>query len=811
MKIYSLKYQLLLLVLLFTSVASFAQNTGRLSGVLTDLEGKPIEEVVVSIDNRSQIAVTDSKGKFSFQLEKNRNYTLSFQSLNITPFQRTILFKNDSLLSFTTKRKVVSLSEVTVEAESDPFGVRKLRPTEGGGLYEGKKTEVINIEKLVGNKAANNPRQAFSKVPGLNIWESDNAGLQLDIGGRGLSPKRTTNFNTRQNGYDISADALGYPESYYTPPLQAVKQIEIVRGAGALQYGTQFGGLVNFKMKKGNREKSFNFESENSYGSYQFINSFNSFHGQTKKLNYYSYVQYKQGDGWRKNSQFEQYGAFAGLQYDVSKKLKIGFEYTYMYYLSQQPGGLVDEVFEEDPSSSNRSRNWFKVNWNLLALSLEYQLSENTTVYNRTFGLIASRTSLGLLETPDLEDPLSNRDLIEGNFKNIGNETRVVINYKGFGEDLKNTLLIGTRLYRGFTNFGQQFGTDGSGSYFTRVDTAFLDRRKSDFDFPNFNAAIFVEKILRFSPSFSLIPGLRYEHINTKSDGFFTNTQRTNSFGDFEETITNETSEKNRNILLYGLGMSKKLKFKYELYANATANYRAINFTDVQIQTNTQLVDPNIQDESGYSFDLGIRRMSFSPFFVEVNLFYILYDNRIGEVIDDGLRVRTNIGSARIYGVELYGELNVLKLLKKESKHTISIFVNGSANKGVYTEINNRALVGVRSGNQLEDLPDYNIKTGISYGYKKFKTALQATFVGNQFSDAANTEVAFVGVFGPIPAYSVLDLSANYEISKTVSVAGSINNLLNNSYFTRRATAYPGPGIIPAAVRIGTITLKIRL
>jgi Fe(3+) dicitrate transport protein len=32
------------------------------------------------------------------------------------------------------------------------------------------------------------------------------------------------------------------------PPTEALEEIQVIRGA-ALQYGTQFGGLVNFKIK----------------------------------------------------------------------------------------------------------------------------------------------------------------------------------------------------------------------------------------------------------------------------------------------------------------------------------------------------------------------------------------------------------------------------------------------------------------------------------------------------------------------------------------------------------------------------------
>lgn len=801
---------ILLIGCTFTIQDGWAQKMYTLKGVIKNLENEPLEDVLVYVKELDKLSTTNKKGIFSIKLPGKQTYTLTISSIQIETLERSVFLDGDTTIEIVGKEKVQNLTEVVIEAEADVFGIRQLRSIEAGGLYEGKKTEVINIDKLVGNKASNNARQAFSKVPSLNIWESDFAGLQLDIGGRGLSPKRTSNFNTRQNGYDISADALGYPESYYTPPLQAVQQIEIVRGAGALQYGSQFGGLVNFKMKRGSTEKPVNFETQNTYGAFNFFNTFNSFHGQAKKLNYYSYFQYKRGDGWRPNSAFEQYGAFASLNYQASDRLKIGFDYTFMYYLSQQAGGLTDEAFERAPRSSNRERNWFRVNWNLAALSLEYDISENAKIYNRTFGLLASRTSLGLLETPDVEDPLSNRDLIDGEFRNIGNETRFVFSYNSVG-NLKNSLLIGTRLYRGYTNFSQQFGTNGDDADFTRIDTAFLNRRRSDFDFPNFNTSVFVEKIIRLSETFSLIPGARYEFLNTKSEGFFTTTVRTNSFGDFVERQNDESLNNKRNIFLYGLGLSKKLSDKYELYGNATANYRAINFTDIRIQTSAQMVDTLINDESGYSFDLGIRKQDFSPFFIEGSLFYIQYDDRIGDVIDDGLRVRTNIGSARIFGVELFFEVDFMKVFKKESEHKISAFVNGSLNRGVYTKINQRSLAGVRSGNKLEDLPDYNVKTGIGYGYNRFSATVLSTFVGQQFSDAANTENSFKGIFGVIPSYFVMDLSAKYIFSDRVTLSSSINNLLDRSYFTRRAVAYPGPGIIPALGRTWSVTMSVKL
>src|SRR5678810_566247 len=143
-----------------------------------------------------------------------------------------------------------TLTEVQVVSPKTLTVSGKLRNIKGTAVYAGKKTELIQMNNINANLANNNTRQIYARIPGLNIWEYDRGGLQLGIGGRGLSPNRSSNFNIRQNGYDISADALGYPESYYTPSSEAIDKIEIIRGAASLQYGPQFGGLVNFIMKE---------------------------------------------------------------------------------------------------------------------------------------------------------------------------------------------------------------------------------------------------------------------------------------------------------------------------------------------------------------------------------------------------------------------------------------------------------------------------------------------------------------------------------------------------------------------------------
>ncbi len=787
----------------------YSQENVKVVGKVISTNTEPIQDVFVNID--SQLFVTDVNGLTVCELMKNSEYVFVISSLQYETIIDTFFIQGDTTLTFILHPLTVKLPEISIESDNNSSDLRRLRSIEGGGLYEGKKSDVIRVRELKSNKATNNARQIFAKIPNINIWESDNAGLQLDIGGRGLSPKRTSNFNTRQNGYDMSADALGYPESYYTPPIYAVKNIELVRGAAALQYGTQFGGMINFNLKEGNPDKKIEIESFQSYGNNNFFNSYNALNGQIGKFNYYTYGYYKRGDGWRNNSKFEQIGAYFSGKYKWNNKSEIGVDFTHMNYLSQQAGGLTDEAFTQDPKQSNRERNWFKVNWNLASIHYKHHFSKQATFYSKFFGLYAQRASLGLLETPDLPDPMSFRDLLDGNFKNYGNESKFIYTYNGKAS-IPNAVLIGTRIYRGNTNFKQNFGTDGFEADFTPVDTAFFNRKTSDFQFPNTNLALFVENIVRVSDKLSFVPGIRMEYINTQSAGFYTNTIKINAFDDFIVETIEESSEANRFIFLYGLGISNKINKKYELYGNVTSNYRAINFTDIQVQTNIQVVDPDITDESGYSFDMGLRKRTNSIFFFETGLYYIIYNNRIGEIIDDGLRVRTNIGSARIIGLELLFEIDLFDAFKYKIKRSnLSFFVNGSINYGFYTKISERALVGVQSGNLIEDLPIYNLKNGLQYSYRSFQVNTQFSLVGKQFSDAANTRIAFKGTFGEIPAYHVADVTATYQINKNWNATFSVNNVFNTFYFTRRAVSYPGPGIIPALGRTWNISIGFTL
>lgn len=773
--------------------------------------GAVISDVMIYCPELDTITYSNIQGRGTLN-------TKEFQKVNIVCIKEgyktseITIHRPDSTYRIHMKALRVELEEIyiTQNYESD-FSSTKLQNVDGFGIYAAKKSELINLNKLLINKSVNNAREVYSSIPGLNIWENDGSGLQLNIGARGLNPNRSANFNTRQNGYDISADALGYPESYYTPPLQVVENIQMVRGAASLQFGPQFGGLLNFKLKEGPTDDKFQLYSENTVGSFGLFNTYNSLGGQLGKINYYGYFSYKQGDSWRKNGAFDQRNGYGMVRWDISEKWKIKLEQTLMNYLARQPGGLVDFQFEENPRQSLRERNWFAVKWKLSALTTDYKFSDQTAYNGRFFFLNAGRKSLGETGPIHRPDPGRERDLVDGIYQNFGHESRLIHRYKTGGRF--STLLTGFRIYRGYSQSKQGLANAGNEATFQFLNPD--DLETAAYEFPSWNTAFFTENLFNINDVWTITPGFRFEYIRTAMDGYYK--QRVLS-GD--EVIVNhrfdESKENNRAFMLMGLGVSRKLNQETEAYFNFSQNYRSINFTDLAVINPNLRVDKNMKDERGFNADLGIRGYLWNQTIrFDGSAFFLRYNNRIGltHVTDSdpvwGNRLvtyRTNVGHARILGLETYLETDFRKIfgLDKNGLRWHG-FVNVSVLDGRYTSGGSDI-----AGNEVENVPPLNFKTGTQLSWANWQFKYQYGITGQHFSDATNSIRVADATRGIIPSYSVMDISMSYTY-RMVTIQTGINNLLDQHYFTRRAISYPGPGIIPAPGRSFYLTLGITL
>lgn len=800
------------LVLVLFTFKGFAQNS--ITGHVVSAGGVRLEYVEIIDKSDGSKITTDKEGNFTINVNKNEPHELVFYKEKYEILEQS--FSASAHTEIVVLEKLTKLSEVIVTKQREKLSaIRKLKDIEGTAIYAGKKTEVVQLDKVIANKATNNARQIFSQVVGLTINESNDGGLQLSIGGRGLDPNRTSNFNTRQNGYDISADVLGYPESYYATPTEALDEIQIVRGAASLQYGTQFGGMINFKLNSPSK-KEMELTQRLTGGSYDLFTSFTSLSGTKGKFSYYSFYNYKQGNGFRRNSQFDAKNFFANLNYQFTSKTSLHFDYTHFDYLAKQAGGLTDQMFNEDPSQSNRSRNWFDIDWNLFALRFNHKFDHNADFSLQLFGLDASRKALGYRSNrvSTTDTPGTERDLIIGDFVNWGAEARYLKKY----DLLKNNsaFLIGAKYYQSDNSGIQGPGSSGSDADFDLATDEFpFYATQSSYKFPNLNIAFFGENIFRISPAFSITPGFRYEIIKTQANGSYRRINRDLAGNIILDQTFTENNVKERNFLLLGLGLSYKPVSGIEFYGNLSQNYRSVTFNDIRTASPSQAIDENITDEKGYSSDIGVRGKLGNKVSFDVSGFALYYDDKIGEYEAQNpngaaavVRLRDNIGTAITYGFESMLDWNLRStFLGKNDNYIWNLFTNVSITQSEYLKSD---IPNVK-GNEVEFVPLYNLKTGMGFGYKNFLSHLQFTYVSSQFTDAKNLPTDnndnIYGVFGEIPSYYVVDLSTAYKW-KNFKVETGVNNLTNNWYFTRRATGYPGPGIIPSEPRVFYASLE---
>lgn len=718
-----------------------------------------------------------------------------------------------------TQPKHKYLNEITVVGRSSKSDYHQMPEVVGTSIYAGKKNALIVLDNVQGNVVTNTMRQVLAKVPGVHVWESDPSGIQIGISARGLSPNRSWEFNVRQNGYDIAADPFGYPEAYYNPQLQAVQRIEVVRGQGALQYGPQFGGLVNYILRNGSDiNKPFELETQQTIGSNGLFNTYNAIGGNTEKVHYYGFFDHRNGDGWRQNSRYFTNAGFGTVTYRISPKFSLTAELMHSHIRSQQPGGLTDSMFHVDAQQSLRSRNWFDIVWTTPALIANYNFSDKARLNTKLFGVIGDRNSVGFMQAITVKDSINaatrdynNRVVQIDKYRNYGLESRFLTDYS-LGK-MNNTFSGGVRLYTGTT----YRNADGKGSTGSDYNVNVIGNWPKDIEYTSQNAAVFVENIFRLSEKLLVVPGIRYEYLQAEASG-------RNGYKATGEEILLQNQKRSRSFLLAGIGAEYHLTEGTEFYANFTQAYRPMQFADLTTPPTTDIVDPNLDDAKGYNIDLGYRGKVKDFLQFDVSGFSLQYNNRIGVIVQQRqdstfYNYRTNVGNSTSKGFEGFVEFNPVKAFSSSAtKMDLSVFASYGytnaeyGNLKVITKSGNNLVENNLKNKKVENAPEHIIRAGISAGYKGFLLTGQVSHVSEAFSDANNTVTPTAnGQNGLIPSYTVTDLTASYKFTKNLNIKAGINNLFDELYFTRRAGGYPGPGVLPADGRTFFVSFGAKL
>lgn len=689
-----------------------------------------------------------------------------------------------------TSQKPTDVGVVVIKANRPLHVIGHLPDVQESVIYAGKKTEILVMDSLRANLSQDIERQILGRVPGAHFSETEGAGFPSNgVGFRGLDPTQSVEINTRQNGIGIAADLFGYPETYYTPPSEALSRIEVVRGSASLAFGPQFGGSVNYVVRDGSNLRRPTVFSAQTIGSGGLFNSFNSIGGVSQRWKYYGFVHVRDDDGWRPNNEARQTAFYGSTSYAATDRLQLGFEYTGFRNRIHMPGGLSDAQFAVDPRASFRARNWLASPWNLAALRASYVFSpsarlETVASYMNSKRYLIWRNEDGGPEALDEIDPQTGtfvpREVENETFRNGSLESRLRIDHSLFGRP--STLATGVRVFRGtLERFEGGPGSTGS-DFDMKLYGGTWERA---LNFGTTNVAAFAEELFRITDRLSITPGARYEYVRSTSRGYT----------DVDSVFT----PRSYSYPLLGIGAQYAATTSTQIYGNVSGAYRPILYASLVPLGSIVRVDPNLRAARGYNADLGWRGILSDVMKFDVSGFYLSYRDRIGtRTVTDAsgsFSESANIGNSVHKGAEVYVELDPLARVADSVKAAFDIFTS-------LAYIDARYVTGQFSGNRVEQAPRVLARVGVTYGLGPISSTLQASHTSDSFGDANNSMLPIDdAVAGFVPSYTLLDWSGNARLGKLTEVSFGVNNIANKRYFTKRTGEYPGPGILPGAGR----------
>lgn len=695
------------------------------------------------------------------------------------------------------------LEEVRVKTQLS--SVDRLPAIEGTRIWSGKKNEVLSVINTDANIAEKTPRQIFAKVPGVFVYDMDGSGNQINIAVRGLDPHRGWEFNIRKNGVITNSDMYGYPASHYSMPMESVEQIELIRGTASLQYGAQFGGMLNYISKQADTTRKIGFETINSAGSFGLLSTYNAISGRIGKLDYYAYYSKRVSDGYRDNAHSDYQAQALMLQYNFSSNLKLKAELSRSEYVYQIPGPLTDSMFHADPRQSTRARNYFNPDIYVPSLNLDWNLSNNTKLSATLSAVLGARNSVQYDKPANIKDSINpltmqynNRQVDIDHFNSYTLDVNLLHHYS-----MGNTQHEFTAGAQVFNNdlHRQQLGKGTTGSNF---DLTVVDGKWGrDLHFKTKNIALFIENKFNISRKLSISPGIRWEHGQSDMTGYI-------SYYD-EKDLPNTIKH---DFALLGLNMQYNVNKNSNFYAGFSQAYRPVIFKDIIPASTYEEVDKNLKDAYGYTAEAGYRGNT-NGFKWDVSVFHMEYKNRLGSLSmqnDTGAYVlyRTNIGNSVTDGAELFAEYGWFAAPKfYVSIFTSTAWINARYQDAAVKSGNENINI---DGNKVESTPEIISRNGVTAKFYGASISLLYSYTAKSYADALNTVTPSAnGAVGLVPAYGLFDINTSYHVNKTISVRLNVNNVFNKQYFTKRPTFYPGPGVWPSDGRSINVSIGVKI
>ena len=639
--------------------------------------------------------------------------------------------------------------------------------------------------------------ETIREIPGLHVVSEDAAGTHLNIGMRGLNPRRSSRTLLLEDGAPTVFFApYGDPSSHYSTPIERIERIEVLKGSGQILYGPQtMGGMINFVTRPVPTNGTAGSVKITGGNNRYYDGHFNVGSG-TENGGLMVDMLKKSGDGIRTEHSFDVQDVALKGQYKFNRDQRISFKYSNF----QEDSDFSETGLTSTEFTSTRYAGTFA---NAADASERFTMTRNTTQVVHEWDLNAdtklstqfyySKTERASRRSREFEAD-DTTDVYEMNntsvfavrprtFQFFGVEPKFEVKHNTFG--MQNQAIVGFRYH--------QEKIDRKKYDLTSLTGAETGNERLTVDV---KALAYYAQNTFFTGDWSFTPGLRLEDV-TSNKALYTGSN----------FAFNNSLETSKLQALPGFGFTWNGLNKSTVFGGIHRGF-APPRPDRDLAGTEGETLQSVTPELSTTTELGIRSSVLQSGYVETTIFNMDISDIVVQSSDG--TVFRNEGKAQHTGFELAGKINFGELTGNRNNYYASLsytnlFVAKFKDTGEVGGEGEDGYGSYSAGNRLPYAPKHTLALNLSYEDQQGLIGrVGVTHVSQQFANTDNyvgtspagytgtlsdgsTQEDDYGLFGEIPALTLFNASLSYSPKgQQVTYFVSGENLANKKYFSSR-------------------------
>lgn len=623
--------------------------------------------------------------------------------------------------------------------------------------------------------------EMIKKISGVYISEEEGLGLRINLGIRGLDPDRARTVHVLEDGIPIALAPYGEPEMYYTPAIERISNIELLKGSGSILFGPQtIGGVLNYITSDPPQDEETKLTLRSGNGN--FFSGNVSFGKSIDNLGIRIALLHKEADkigvtNFRINDITSKINLFFNDGSKIGLKFSAYDENSNSTYL-----GITQTMYDLGEYYTVIAPN-DQLNVRRYSISLSHHKSfHNFILKTSAFGYTTTRNwmrqdfsrskSSNLTGVVWGDTSVANGAIYMKNsthqrnrqFEVAGIEPRFITSFDI--QTIENQIEGGVRFL-----YERAYEQSVKGKKYD----ALSGELSNDEIRTGYASSFFLQNKILFTQSLSVTPGIRLERFT------------------FERAI-NRVSNKDTSIIgedklleiIPGIGLNYNFDNGITLFTGVHKGFAPPRIKDAIDNSGTSL---KLEAERSWNFELGVRTKFFNSLKLEAAIYRLDFLNQVIPVSvssggsGTGL---TNGGRTMHQGFEAALGLNFASLLNLN--FGLNFTGNITLSNSKYNS--DRIVSGVNvKGNNLPYAPEFIFNSSCEIHPTDFLSLnIGINGVGEHFGDELNTSKASAdGEIGKIPAYRVVDFTAKYFFKDLNSqLFLSVKNLSDERYITSR-------------------------